>query len=794
MQINKILLVGILCSYFFSLHAQNKGGQISGYLKTSGNEIIEGASVQLLGTKWGGKTNRQGFFNLKNIPAGTYQLQIRALGYETILSQVQLAANETKTIHQTMHEDVQEMEEVSVLGRTESQEVNRQAYNVTAIDAKSLHNSTLDLSHALDRVSGVRVRETGGVGSNFTFSLNGFTGNRVKFFIDGIPMENFGSSFQINNIPINLADRVEVYKGVVPIWLGADALGGAVNIVTGNGYRNYLDVSYAYGSFNTHRSVVNAAVTASSGLTVQVNAFQNYSDNNYWVKTEASNIQTGQYYPTARIKRFHDQYHNETLIAKIGVLDKPYADKLLLGITLGENYKEIQTGARMVSVFGAWHRRGNMLMPTLNYQKKDLFINGLSLNLNANYNLGEEQNIDTVHARYDWFGDRKIYTGPGGESNYGLYKYKNHNGIATATLNYQFRSSQVLTLNNVFSTFNRKGRDILTPEDLMDRSPRKTYKNITGLGYKRDWNDKFSLTTFLKYLHQQSKSATLYNEDGDYGEEYYREITGINNKLGYGAAITYFVSPNLQLKGSYEKSNRLPENEELFGDMENLEGNNDLKPESSDNVNLGLSYQFSLQDDHQFSVSANAIYRYATDYIYWILNNNQSKYVPSNLDGVSNVGGDAEIRYSFRKFFTAGANFTYQNVRNEQKYEPGYTGVSPVYHDRLYNLPFMFGNADASFFFKNVGAKGNTLSLGYNLLYVHAFYLYWPSRGNREGKYDVPKQLAHDVNLVYTVADGRYNLALECKNITDALLYDNYSMQKPSRGFYLKLRYFISKQ
>ena len=112
------------------------------------------------------------------------------------------------------------------------------------------------------------------------FSLNGFSGKQVKFFIDGIPMDDFGSSFQLNNIPINLAERIEVYKGVVPIGLGADALGGAVNIVTKNVRKNYVDASYSYGSFNTHRSVINTAFVAESGFTFQLNAFQNYSDIN----------------------------------------------------------------------------------------------------------------------------------------------------------------------------------------------------------------------------------------------------------------------------------------------------------------------------------------------------------------------------------------------------------------------------------------------------------------------------------------------------------------------------------
>ncbi|MBX9448739.1 MAG: TonB-dependent receptor [Taibaiella sp.] len=57
----------------------------------------------------------------------------------------------------------------------------------------------------------------------------------------------------------------------------------------------------------------------------------------------------------------------------------------------------------------------------------------------------------------------------------------------------------------------------------------------------------------------------------------------------------------------------------------------------------------------------------------------------------------------------------------------------------------------------------------------------------------MPTQLSHDVNLTYSLKDGRYNVALECRNITNARLYDNFSLQKPGRAFYIKLRYFFYK-
>src|SRR5690606_41336352 len=99
----------------------------------------------------------------------------------------------------------------------------------------------------------------------------------------------------------------------------ADALGGAVTIVTNAIQKNYLDVSYSYGSFNTHRTAINAAFVSPSGLTAQFNLFQNYSDNNYWINVDVADINTGQYYPDQRVRRVHDTYHKETLISPFGV-------------------------------------------------------------------------------------------------------------------------------------------------------------------------------------------------------------------------------------------------------------------------------------------------------------------------------------------------------------------------------------------------------------------------------------------------------------------------------------------
>lgn len=220
---------------------------------------------------------------------------------------------------------------VEVHGKTGLRKIREQSYTLTAIDARPLHNTTSNINQVLNRTSGIRIREEGGLGSGFNFSLNGFTGKQVRFFLDGVPMDNFGSSFSLNNLPVNIAEHIEVYKGVVPVHLGADALGGAVNVVTNEQIKKYLDVSYSYGSFNTHLLSLNSRYTTAGGFTIGVNAFRNYSDNNYKVDVQIPDAVTGIYGPVQELRRFHDQYRSTMGQVELGVVNKKYADKLLIG-------------------------------------------------------------------------------------------------------------------------------------------------------------------------------------------------------------------------------------------------------------------------------------------------------------------------------------------------------------------------------------------------------------------------------------------------------------------------------
>lgn len=596
-----------------------------------------------------------------------------------------------------------QLDEVEIVSSGVSR-VKKSAFNAVALDTRELHNSTKSLSEALMQLPGLKLRESGGVGSDMQLMLDGFSGKHVKIFIDGVPQEGAGTAFDINNIPVNFAERIEVYKGVVPVGFGTDALGGVINIVTNKHRREWhLDASYSYGSFNTHKSYVNFGQTFRNGLTYEINAFQNFSDNDYYIDNYITEFgEDGVTENTDRnkiyhVKRFNDQFHNEAVIGKIGFVDKPWADRLMLGFNYSHFYKEIQTGVYQYVVFGEKHRKGHSFVPSLEYSKRNLFTKGLDVMLTANYNHNLTMNIDTASYKYNWLGDRK-YTGSKGEQSYQDNESKNMNWNATFTANYRIGSAHSFTLNHVVSAFKRTTRSKVDGSSkISDFSiPKITRKNITGLSYRLMPTERWNLSAFGKYYHQYNQGPVSQSEDG-VGN--YVDMTRKTSSFGYGAAGTYFILEGLQAKLSYEKAYRLPTTDELFGDEDLEAGKTDLRPEKSDNVNFNLSYNRQI-GKHALYVEGTLIYRDTKDYIKRGLDaiGGMSYGIYENHGRVKTKGFNVSARYSYSKWFSLGGTFNNINVRDEERFRAGNTQQeSTTYGQRIPNQPYTFANFDATF-------------------------------------------------------------------------------------------------
>lgn len=779
--------ITLMVSYLImvlSLHAQRPedGALVSGKIISTDGGVVEYASVQLDGTAYGSITDAQGLYHIQ-APAGSYLLKVSVIGYKTESQKITLQKGQRLKLNITIQPTTEKLGEVTVTGNAVTR-VNQSAYNAVAVDMKKLRNSTQSLGSVLDRVSGVKIREEGGVGSAAQINLNGFTGKHVKVFMDGIPMEGAGASFQINNIPADQAERIEVYKGVVPVELGGDALGGAINIVTGHSRNTYVDASYSYGSFNTHRSNVTFGHTARNGFTIQLNAYQNYSDNDYKVKTSDSNRGDTE---EKWYRRFHDRYHNEAAIVKLGVTGKSWADRLLLGMTYSRENAQIQNSNIMSIVYGGKVRKVEGWAPTLEYVKRDLFLKHLDVNLSARYDHTRTNNIDTVSRMYYWTGEyrNRETQGEGGAT---LAEFKGRTAYVTANARYSLDGKHVFSLNNLYSNYVRRTNDYsanATQNTAAYYMPRHNNKNILGLSYKFAPSDNWNVLAFGKYYHSYVKGPVNVRQNG---ADNYQQQSYTTDASGYGVAGTYIPLRDVQAKVSFEKTLRLPNDRELFGDGDLEKGDANLRPESSRNINFNLSYMHTFADAHTFSADAGFNYRYITDYIIRSIKNGGIG-ISENHGKVRNMGGDLTVRYYYKDRFTVGGNFSYQDMRDRERLT-SYGSESVTYGDRVPNLPYMFGNADASYTFHNLVGDGSRLVLGYAFQYVHDFYWDWKSNG---AKRNIPMQVSHDANATLSLKDGRYNVALEVRNLTNSLLYDNYSLQKPGRSFSVKFRYFFVK-
>lgn len=791
------LLVTLLLSSSLKSIAQNTNGTISGQVLNTESQPVSGVSVFLKGVPGKKQTDESGHFQL-TAPAGNYELNISFVGYGKKKLKVTINAGANTLINNLILSDLNEMNEVSVVGKTEVKKAKEKAFSLNVIDTKQLYNTSADLNQVMNRTSGVRIREDGGVGSNFNFSLNGFSGKQVKFFLDGIPMDNFGSSLTLNNFPVNMAERVEVYKGVLPINLGGDALGGAVNIVTRSN-PNYIDASYGFGSFNTHRASFNAAYTnAKTGFTVRTNMFYNYSDNDYKVDVQPIELQpgdsNGQKGPYQRVKRFHDGYESGTAQVELGVTGKKYADKLLFGVIASGNEKDIQTGVTMEQVFGARTTRSSSVIPTLKYKKTDLFIKGLDLSVYGAYNMSQNRFIDTTRLKYNWL--QQTIATTSAEFNRTQLKNKDNEGLATANLAYKINAHQAVSYNYVLTDFKRKSSDSENPDNPVFLYPQKLAKQVMGLAWQTDYNG-FTATVFTKLYLLNAKSFE--QQTTKEGVTSYQQSSLNTSNLGYGAAAAYFILTGLQAKASFEHTYRLPEATELLGDGLYVRRNSALKPESSNNLNLGALYTLPLQGDHKVGIEGNFIYRKSQNFIRL----DQAQTAPIdrqyiNIGDVLTTGVEGEVKYAWKDKIFASANMTYQNIIDKQKTitTTNFTGTntSPnfYYNSRLPNMPFLFGNADIGTVFKQVGAAENSLNISYSLNYVQKYFLTSTALG-ADNQDIIPQQFSHNLMAGYSIKNGKYNIALEGRNLADNRLFDNYLLQKPGRSFFIKLRYFISK-
>lgn len=142
------------------------------------------------------------------------------------------------TLAQTAFANEQKHEEVVVTATRTESNVRDVLADVTVIDREQIDSVApgRSVGEVLQRFAGVQFNSNGGRGNSQGVSIRGAGGGYTLLLIDGV---RYGSltlgSPVLQNIPVELIERIEVLKGPASALYGSDAVGGVIQIFTKRG-------------------------------------------------------------------------------------------------------------------------------------------------------------------------------------------------------------------------------------------------------------------------------------------------------------------------------------------------------------------------------------------------------------------------------------------------------------------------------------------------------------------------------------------------------------------------------
>lgn len=250
-----IVMLVLVC-LGISSHAENpvkEGNKVSGYVIERGTEEnIPFATIQIVGRSGGTVSDEKGQFVFRNLPAGKYTLRVQAMGYKPLEKAVTVGNTVTPDVYFSLEEESFMTDEVVVSANRN--EVSRKmapvVVNVMSTKLFETVNST-DLAKTLNFQSGLRVENNCQNCGFPQVRINGLEGPYSQILINSRPIISALSGvYGLEQIPVNMIERVEVVRGGGSALFGANAVGGTINIITKDPVSNSFQVASTMSNMN----------------------------------------------------------------------------------------------------------------------------------------------------------------------------------------------------------------------------------------------------------------------------------------------------------------------------------------------------------------------------------------------------------------------------------------------------------------------------------------------------------------------------------------------------------------
>ena len=782
--LHNFLLVLILSFTWQNIFAQKiVFGQI-----TDGQTLqpLDGASVILENSNIGTISNHIGMFRMKLPSKSSRRIKVQYMGYKSrnIILNKKLCVNDSICCNVELQPKNNILSDVIVLGKSKAQRHREVPSAITIIDSQELKYKTATLNEILDNAAGIKVAQQGGLGNASRIIIQGMDGKRIGIFINGMPMGN-SDEFQLSSIPIDMVDEVEIYKGIIPAWLGGDGLGGAVNIRLKDFKKNHLEMAFEAASYNTYiGSLQLKHYLGKTSTALHAGATMNYAKNNY---SFSSPFELGRI-----IHRDHDAYTHGGF--NVGISSKQWwFDQFDLTLSADYYRKEIQGGLMNVqnNIQHAFTRTRSA-STSLSLEKS--FLKGkLTAQFHSIVGFSLVNQVDTSHYCYDFIGNR--FPSGSGRGEIGAVPNDSHDRHTTVrellNLTYKIGNNQLVTWTTNYRYGCKMPKDELA--DSYSRLPTSGYPSrlhsiVSGLTHElKLYGGKFTNELGIKLFNHHSEVLPF--AEAIMLQDKLKASTNHSTMAGWSEAMALHLLPNnaLTLKASVQSTVRMPIAEELFGDGVLLLPSEKLRPERSFNINAGAIWLINAMRYPQVRIEINTFYMSAKDMIKLMYSSMNMAY--DNIGKVRVMGIDMEMESKLNRWLDLQGNITWQDARDMRKEAIG-GGENFHYRYRIPNMPYLFGNVGVRLHKDGLLSKSSSSAFASTFGFTKAFSYNWEA--SKHNTMLIPARYCWDV-AVHHSFNKRCQLSFEIRNILNRENWAEFRYPMERRTFHLKMKYIINK-
>ena len=782
--LHNFLLVLILSFTWQNIFAQKiVFGQI-----TDGQTLqpLDGASVILENSNLGTISNHIGMFRMKLPSKSSRRIKVQYMGYKSrnIILNKKLCVNDSICCNVELQPKNNILSDVIVLGKSKAQRHREVPSAITIIDSQELKYKTATLNEILDNAAGIKVAQQGGLGNASRIIIQGMDGKRIGIFINGMPMGN-SDEFQLSSIPLDMVDEVEIYKGIIPAWLGGDGLGGAVNIRLKDFKKNHLEMAFEAASYNTYiGSLQLKHYLGKTSTALHAGATMNYAKNNY---SFSSPFELGRI-----IHRDHDAYTHGGF--NVGISSQQWwFDQFDLTLSADYYRKEIQGGLMNVqnNIQHAFTRTRSA-STSLSLEKS--FLKGkLTAQFHSIVGFSLVNQVDTSHYCYDFIGNR--FPSGSGRGEIGAVPNDSHDRHTTVrellNLTYKIGNNQLVTWTTNYRYGCKMPKDELA--DSYSRLPTSGYPSrlhsiVSGLTHElKLYGGKFTNELGIKLFNHHSEVLPF--AEAIMLQDKLKASTNHSTMAGWSEAMALHLLPNnaLTLKASVQSTVRMPIAEELFGDGVLLLPSEKLRPERSFNINAGAIWLINAMRYPQVRIGINTFYMSAKDMIKLMYSSMNMAY--DNIGKVRVMGIDMEMESKLNRWLDLQGNITWQDARDMRKEAVG-GGENFHYRYRIPNMPYLFGNVGVRLHKDGLLSKSSSSAFASTFGFTKAFSYNWEA--SKHNTMLIPARYCWDV-AVHHSFNKRCQLSFEIRNILNRENWAEFRYPMERRTFHLKMKYIINK-